>query len=87
MNQTLFAEAVLGKDAEEFLSSDIGRYIIGQCEMEAAEAKDELARIHPWRTRRIRDLQNQVWRAESVRMWLAELVIAGKAAMQVLDES
>ena len=86
MNDTLFAEAVLGKDAEEFIASDLGRYLIGQADMEIEEAQEALCKVAPWRTRRIRDLQNQIWRAQSFKGWLLEMVTAGKAAVQVLEE-
>jgi hypothetical protein len=86
MSAELYAEAILGKDAEEFIASDLGRYIIGRAEQEAADALDELKRCHPWRTRRIRELQNKVWRAESVQGWLAELVVRGRQAVQQLED-
>jgi len=82
----LFAEAMLGKDAEDFIQSEIGQYVIGCAEQEIAEAADQLKRVHPWRTRRIRELQNQVWRAESFQTWLAELVMRGRQALTTLEE-
>lgn len=81
----LLAEAVLGRDAEEFLSSELGRYILGRCEQDIADAQDKLARVSPWRRNRIRELQNEVWRARSVKGWLVELIHAGKAAEDVLE--
>lgn len=82
----LYAEAIMGKDAEEFINSEIGQYLVGCAEQEIAEATEQLKRVHPWRTRRIRELQNQVWRAESVQSWLAELVVRGRQALQSLEE-
>lgn len=82
----LFAEAIIGKDAEEFIHSDIGQYILGCAEQEIAEAADQLKRVHPWRTRRIRELQNQVWRAESFQSWLVGLVVSGQQALQSIEE-
>ncbi len=86
MSQELYATAIMGKDAEEFIQSQIGQYLIGCAEQEIVEAADQLKRVHPWRTRRIRELQNQVWRAESFQSWLAELVVNGKQALQTLEE-
>lgn len=85
-NDLLWAEAVLGRDAQEFLESDIGRYLIGRCNQEIAEAQDKLSMVSPWRRNRIRQLQNEVWRAKSVKDWLVELVTAGTQAEAVLDE-
>lgn len=80
------AEAVLGRDAAEFLSSDIGRFVVGRCDQERDEALSLLATVSPWRRNRIRQLQNQAWRAESLKGWLIELVTAGRQAEAVLAE-
>ena len=86
MNETLVAEAVLGRDAEEFLRSDIGRYIVGRCQQEVAEAHALLTTVSPWRRNRIRQLQNQAWRAQSVQGWLVELIQQGRQAEQALSQ-
>lgn len=80
------AEAVLGRDAEDFLRSDLGRYMLGRCDQEIAEAGQALATVSPWRRNRIRQLQNEIWRAQSIKGWLAELVTAGRQAEQVLED-
>jgi uncharacterized protein YdaU (DUF1376 family) len=82
----LMAEAVLGRDAEEFLSTELGRYITGRCDQEIAEAQDALGRVSPWRRRRIQALQNEIWRAQSMKGWLAELITNGKAAEAAMEE-
>lgn len=87
MLDLMMAEAVLGRDAEEFLSTELGRYITGRCEQEIADAQEELSTVWPWRKRRIQALQNQVWRAQSVKGWLAELIANGKAAEAALEET
>jgi hypothetical protein len=84
--EVLYAEAVLGRDAEEFLAGDLGRYMVGRAQMEEREAVEALARVWPWRRRRIQQLQNQLWRARSFRAWLAELVNSGNQAEDQLEE-
>ncbi len=84
MNE-LFAEAILGRDAEDFIQSDIGQYLIGCAEQEAQEAMEQLKHVFPWRRRKIVELQNRIWRAESIQSWLAEIVIKGKQATQQLE--
>ncbi len=84
MNE-LFAEAMLGRDAEEFIQSDIGQYLIGCADQEAQDAVDQLKRVLPWRRRKITELQNRVWRAEMFQSWLAEIVIKGKQATQQIE--
>lgn len=86
MPNELFAEAMMGRDAEDFINSDIGKYIIGCAEQEEQEAMEQLKRVYPWRRKKITELQNKIWRAESIQSWLAELVIKGKQAISQLDE-
>lgn len=86
MNETLLAEAILGRDADDFLSSELGRFIAGRCEQEITEAQALLSEVSPWRRNRIRELQNRVWRARNMRQWLVELVNAGRMAEQQLDD-
>lgn len=86
MDKEILAEAMLGKDAEDFVNSEIGRYIIGCAEQESADAMNQLKSVYPWRHRKITELQNKIWRAEALQTWLAELIIKGKQAIQQLDE-
>lgn len=83
-HDTLIAEAMLGKDAEEFLNSDVGRYLLARAKEEIEQAQDELSSVSPWRRNRIKQLQSQVWRARSVKQWLAELITAGRQAESLL---
>jgi hypothetical protein len=82
----LLAEAILGKDAEEFLSSELGRFLLGCAREELQRAQDELATVSPWRRNRIKQLQNQVWRAKNVPQWLAEVITSGRSAQAMLED-
>lgn len=86
MHDFLMAEAVLGRDAEEFLKSELGQFILGRCEVEIADAQHKLARVASWRRRRIQELQNEIWRAETMKGWFAELIQNGRAAEAALDD-
>lgn len=86
MDRTLVAEAILGRDAEDFLNSELGQYLIGRIEQEITDAQEKLERVSPWRKRRIQELQNEIWRARSLSAWLAEIVIAGQQAIQNLED-
>ena len=85
-NDLHIAEAVLGRDAAQFLASDIGRYLLGRCEQDEREAMQALSTVSVWRRNRIRQLQNQVWRAQSVKGWLVELIQSGRQAEALLSE-
>ena len=83
---SMVAEADLGRQVKEFLQSDIGRYLMGCAQQEHQAAMEALKRTSPWRRRRITELQNQAWRAESFMSWLRELLIRGRTAEGALVE-
>ena len=86
MTDPLYAEAMLGKDAEEFWQSDIGRYILGRIEEEEKEAVEILVKVSPWRRRRIMELQSRISRAQSIKGWFSELIISGRQALEQLED-
>lgn len=86
MNDALMAEAILGRDAEDFARSELGQFVLKRCDLEIAEAQDELTRVSSWRRKRIQELQNKVWRARSMKTWLGELISNGRSAEATLDE-
>lgn len=84
--QTRIAEAILGRDAQEFLASEIGRYLLGRAQMDEREALEALVSVKWWRRRRIIELQSRIYRARSVRSWLAEIISDGRSAESSLEE-
>lgn len=84
--RTLVAEVDLGEQAKEFTSSDLGQYIIGCAHQEIFDAQALLKRTMPWRRHRIQELQNRIWRAESLLLWLRDLIAAGQSANKALEE-
>lgn len=84
--QALYAEAILGKDAEVFLSGDLGRYLLARAEEEENEALEELATVSAWRRRKIQQLQAKLWRARSFKDWLSEMIVTGRQALQQLEQ-
>ena len=82
----LKAEATLGQDAEDFIQSELGRYIIGRVDQEREDAIQSLTKTSSWRRHRIRDLQNAIWRCDTFKAWLGDLVVRGKQAIAVLEQ-
>lgn len=83
---TNLAAAVLGRDAQDFLSSELGRYLFAKAEKEAGEALEALACADPNDTGKIEALQSRIWRARSFRNWLYELMAIGQQAEMVLEQ-
>lgn len=84
-NQQLLAESMLGEDIEEWCKSDIGRYLIGRATIEIQDATAKLKTTFPWRWRRIQQLQNEIWRGESFKVWLLQQIRSGRTALAALE--
>ena len=84
--RTLVAEVDMGRQAREFISGDLGRHLVGCLNQEIILAQEELARVWPWRWRRIQALQNRIWRAQFILSWLRDLILSGKSADGALQE-
>jgi len=82
--ETLYAEAALGRDAEEFWATDVGRYVLARIEEEETEALDKLYRVSPFRWRRILELKADIRRVRDMKAWFSELIVTGRQAMQQL---
>ena len=78
--------AHFGQNVQEFLLSPIGRYLAGRAQEEADTGLELLWTVAPWRTRRIRQLQNQVQVAEWFQQWLGNAVADGLNAQQILED-
>jgi hypothetical protein len=82
--QQLEREAALGLQVEHFLAGEIGKYLVGRAEAEVDAAVQALKTVKPTDAERIQELQNEIFRAESVQYWLAEAIQAGLNAQQEL---
>lgn len=82
---TNLAQAVLGRDADEFLRSELGRYLVERARTEEQIAIDELCNAKPGDAALILELQGRIWRARALPDWLAELVQDGLNAERALE--
>jgi len=84
-NDPVVRAAVLGRQVEVFLESDIGKYLVGRAEAEAAGAIEQLKCISVWRKNRIRELQGEIWVAERFQEWLGQAYSEGIHALNTLE--
>jgi hypothetical protein len=75
-----------GMEVEAFIQSRLGRYLIGRAEEDIAAAVETLKRTDPENAKTIRELQNAIYRAESIGYWLADAVQAGFNAEREFTE-
>ena len=84
--QELYAEAVLGKDAVDFLNSELGRVLRGYALQHIEEAKTALLTVPTWRKRKIQQLQFKAAVAEQFLAFIREAVMRGETALQGLNQ-
>ena len=82
----LSAEAILGDEAKRFLEGDLGRYMRGVADQEVEKAILELEEVDPGDAKKVREIQNRIWRARNFPAWLVELVQRGEEALRVYQQ-
>lgn len=82
--EALFAEAMLGRDAIDFLNSDLGRVLRGYAEQEVDECKKKLLTTPFWRWRKITKLQQRAAVANQFLSFVQEAIMRGNVAEQNL---
>ena len=80
-------EAQLGIEAEAFKNSKLGLYLRDKAENEIMDASSELTTVNPKDVDRITELQNQVYRANSILIWIEEAIENGDYAINEINES
>lgn len=78
--------AVFGKQVENFLASDVGRYLTIYADSQVREAMEALTKVSPWRRRKITELQNTILLWKGFRLRLAEALTDGEQAVRMLED-
>ena len=79
-----------GFSAEDFLESDLGKWISQRAEAERTDAVEELCSVNPFDGTAVARLQSRVAVADAAMQWLADAVILGRVAQerfQQLDQT
>ena len=84
--ELLIAEARLGLQTREFLSSPLGRYIAGRAEKAREEAFEAWATVAPDDVETIRELQFRARLPSLVMTWLDEAINQANHAEASLSE-
>jgi hypothetical protein len=84
--ELLIAEARLGLQTKEFLSSKVGRYILGRADKAKQEAFDSWTLANPEDVETIRELQFRARLPSLVITWLEEAINQAKHAEESLQE-
>lgn len=82
----LLSLAKMGIDAEAFLRTKLGQFILDKASREITETTQELIAADPDDIKLNRDLRNRIHVANMVRSWLSDAVALGRAAHDQLIE-
>lgn len=89
---TLKAQAEMGEQARKFLTTPVGKLLIGSADQDLEEAKDKLLELDPYRYTSLVDLQNaiQAIKAEAIcalklKGYIGEAIIVGDQATHTLS--
>ena len=86
MTQELYELAMLGRDAEEFWKSDLGKAIEKRLKNERTELVAKLEKTNPRAFKSIGQTQSDIKRIDTMKSWFSELIILGRQAEKVIDE-
>lgn len=84
--EDLMPVAIFGRQVGQFMSSDIGKYMLGRARDQYEAALDEFKRCDVNDVEVVRGLQNQMKMAENVRSWLEQAVQEGLQALKLLED-
>ena len=92
MSEEKVASVLLGESVKSFLTSDVGRYLIGSMEQDLQAAKDTCFGLNPYQYNSLIDLQNALLaaqekgkRALDMQSHLTEAINNGEQALHALE--
>lgn len=81
----LFHSAMVGKQIESFLASDIGRYLQARAHKAYNAAVEDFKRVDASDAEAVRKIQSEMWRAEAFMGWLSQGVQEGLTSLGILQ--
>ena len=82
----LLSIARMGVDAEAFVRTPLGRFLVGKADREIAEATTELIAADPEDAKANRELRNRIHVASMFREWMRDAIEIGHAAHDQLQD-
>jgi hypothetical protein len=73
---------LIGDDAEVFVKSPLGQKVIELARIEVDAAALDMRDADLKDERKLREIQNRIWRAMQFEQWLEELITRGREALE-----
>ena len=84
--ELLLHRAAFGKQVEQFLNTDIGKYLMNRATDEVIDAFSEFKKCDARDGKTIEKVQNKIYRAESFKQWLTDAVLDGVTAYNIIED-
>lgn len=78
--------AVLGRQIEHFLGTDIGGYIVKRATQQSEAAFEEFKKVDPFDGPAVAAVQRKANVADGILEWMGDAVAAGQSATEILKE-
>ena len=76
----------MGADAEEFVKSELGQKVIELARREVDSAALDMKEVDLKDEKKLREIQNRIWRATQFEGWLQEIIFRGREALETNKE-
>ena len=85
-NEEMMRRAVFGKQVDNFISSQIGQYMLHRAREQRCAAQDEFKKVSPNNAEKVAEIQNTIMMADNVENWLRDAVGDGLRALNILED-
>ncbi len=86
MSDAEFETAKLGIEAEHFISSPLGQYLVAMAQRDAREAVEEMKTVNPADMETVRSIQTKLNTPDRFIKWLSELIEEGRACAFKIEQ-
>lgn len=83
MDREITDLVLIGDDAEEFVQSPLGQKVIELARQEVDAATLDFRDANLTDDKKLREIQNRIWRATQFEAWLQEIILRGREALEV----
>lgn len=82
--EELTEKALAGSEAEDFVNGRLGQRLIELARRDVDAAALEMSDVDLKDEKKLRDIQNRIWRATQFEGWLQEIILEGREAYKQL---
>jgi hypothetical protein len=82
--EELTEKVLAGQEAEDFVNGRVGQKVIELARLEVDAAALDMRDVDLKDEKKLREIQNRIWRATQFEGWLEEIIVSGREAYKQL---